>query len=232
MVNFDELCDNYEEILDRDLGIFGEKHSYFAEFKARWIGAFLDKRPFNANPRVLDIGCGTGTLHDHINRYIPKAACYGIDISFRSLKKARLKNNNAGSFYCAYDGISIPFKDNSFDLAILANVLHHVPSDEDRRMIFKEANRALNPGGYLFIFEHNPYNPLVQRVVRGCVNDRDARLLKMRSAEKFLSRGNFQISRADYIVFFPHFLRMFRFLEKRLNRLFLGAQYVIVAKKI
>ncbi len=232
MADFDVLCDTYEDVLDKDLHIFGERHSYFTEFKALWIKKFLDKEAICQNPKFLDIGCGTGTLHDYINSHIPKATCYGIDISFRSIKKARLENRGIKSFYCAYNGINIPFKGNSFDLVILAGVLHHVSKEEVRSEILKEAYRVVNPGGYLVIFEHNPYNPVTRYIVKKCVIDKGAELLDLKATKGALSRCNFEVIRADYIVFFPHFLRMFRFLEERLSWLFLGAQYVIVAKKI
>ena len=103
MADFDAICDTYEEVLDKDLHIFGERHNYFTEFKAVWIKKFLDKEGICQNPKLLDIGCGTGTLHDYINRHIPKATCYGIDISFRSIEKARWENRGIKSFYCAYN---------------------------------------------------------------------------------------------------------------------------------
>ena len=66
-----------------------------------------------------------------------------------------------GPSTAASPGESLPFARPS-DLFHL--VLHHVPRSE-RPALIDGMKRALRPGGLLFVFEHNPYNPLTRHAV-------------------------------------------------------------------
>ena len=74
-----------------------------------------------AGDRVLDVGCGYGALGRAImdSPLCPK----GIDV--RGLE--RVKRGGEAIPVEAYDGVTIPYADGSFDVVILADVLHHEP---------------------------------------------------------------------------------------------------------
>jgi hypothetical protein len=84
------------------------------------------------------------------------------------------------------------------------------------------------------LFEHNPLNPLTKYLVRTCVFDKDAKLLKNSYAIRLLKYNDFKILVKKFIIFFPRkgVLSKVIFLEKYLQWLPLGGQYFIVAKKI
>ena len=97
--------------------------------------------------RVLDIGCGNG-------RYYPifkeKEAEYaGIDSSRKLIAIAK-KNFPEANFAVA-DALKLPFKENEFDLAVSIAVLHHIPSEKNRELFFKEVSRVLKPGGIFIV---------------------------------------------------------------------------------
>ena len=50
-------------------------------------------------------------------------------------------------------GISLPFKDNSFDLIIAHLVIQHIPNDGDTET-FKEFNRVIKDGGKVYLTIH------------------------------------------------------------------------------
>ena len=50
----------------------------------------------------------------------------------------------------------------------------------ERPGLYREVTRLLRPGGRLYVFEHNPWNPVAQWVVRHTPIDRDAVLLGAR----------------------------------------------------
>ena len=160
--------------------------------------------------------------------YFPKLKIYGIDPSVESIDTASSKNQNC--IFHAYNGIDIPFQNNSFDAAILSNVLHHILPIERRKNIV-EIYRILNKNGYLFIFEHNPFNPVTRYIVKNCEFDADAHLVSQNNCIKLLKALGFQIVEARYIVFFPKALKLLRPLEEHLGFLPLGAQYFIAAQK-
>ena len=69
--------------------------------------------------------------------------------------------------------------------------------------------RVCRPGGLIVLFEHNPWNPLTRRAVRGCEFDRDAELLSRREASRLLSEAGVEDRRGRYILFFTAELRRY-----------------------
>lgn len=102
---------------------------------------------FNKTTKVLDIGCGTGISLPWLKSTNLAGSVVQTDISEfavqfcqkRGYKKVLL--SSAGT---------LPFKDNSFDLAISIDVIQHVHKGDLERSI-KEAFRVLRPGGSLLI---------------------------------------------------------------------------------
>lgn len=232
MTDFDIWYENYEKILEDDLKIGGESHAYFIEFKALWIKEFLNKLRLSSDINILDVGCGLGGLNRYIHKYIPNATYYGIDVSSKSVQKAYCQNKGTSlSYYSSYDGANIPFKKDSFHAVILAGVLHHMQPKAISN-ILREIYKVLRVDGFLFIFEHNKYNPVVQYIVKKCIIDKNASLLTLGTVKKDLLKSNFELIKGDYIIFFPRFLKKVRFLEKWLSWLPLGAQYVIAGRKV
>ena len=73
----------------------------------------------HAGDQVLDVGCGSGALGKAI---IDSPQCPpGVDVT--GLEKFR--RGNEAAFVEFYDGQRIPYPDKSFDVVILADVLHH-----------------------------------------------------------------------------------------------------------
>jgi ubiquinone/menaquinone biosynthesis C-methylase UbiE len=99
--------------------------------------------------RVLDVGCGTGTLAIAAGRQTgPTGEVYGIDPSAEMITVAREKAAKAGvdAQFQAAVMEKLPFPDGHFDLVLSSLVLHHLP-DDVKRAGFAEVNRVLNPGG-------------------------------------------------------------------------------------
>jgi ubiquinone/menaquinone biosynthesis C-methylase UbiE len=102
---------------------------------------------------VIEFGCGNGIL---ILRcfYLGINSGLGIDISKKaieaSIKSAKL--NNAKNFIFNNGGIETLYnsKDNSFDSAILSNILDNI-SPKDAKLLLKELNRILKKDAKIFI---------------------------------------------------------------------------------
>ena len=99
--------------------------------------------------RVLDVGCGTGTLTIAAMRQAgPSGEAHGIDPSAEMIGVARQKAAKAGvdaQFQTAAIE-KLPFPDGHFDLVLSSLMLHHLPADV-KRAGFAEVNRVLKPGG-------------------------------------------------------------------------------------
>lgn len=114
--------------------------------------------------RVLDVGCGTGTLAIMLHRAEPEALLTGIDPDPSILRIARDK---AGELPIQWDqGVAseLPYPDAAFDRVVSSLVIHHLDTD-DKRAAFREACRVLGPDGQLVVLDFAPPMSLWERLV-------------------------------------------------------------------
>jgi ubiquinone/menaquinone biosynthesis C-methylase UbiE len=78
---------------------------------------------------VLDVGCGTGRASVYLRENNPEVTVYGVE-PVRELLDSALKKGINNKFLVNGNGLSLPFKDNSFDAVVECGVLHHVREPE------------------------------------------------------------------------------------------------------
>ncbi len=226
---FDKFAQEYEQQLAAGLGASGEEPSFFAEYKIKDIARVLGPAGQAAPLRVLDFGAGIGNSVPFVRQHLPSAQLTCLDVSQRSLDVAQQRFPGQAR-YLAFDGRRIPCDDASFDIAYAMCVFHHIP-ESDHVALLADLRRVLRPGGRLFIFEHNPLNPLTRKVVRDCPFDENAHLLRAATLRARLRGAGFATPATQrYRIFFPHGLRGLRPLERLLAWLPLGAQYYVLAR--
>ena len=225
---FDLYASSYDAMHRNSIRASGEEPDYFAAYKAAYIARALEQRR-HAELDVLDFGCGIGNLTPHITRELPCAKVCGVDPSTASVDMARAAYPGIARFD-PINGWVIPHADSMFDVVVAACVFHHI-APADRSVWMQEIRRVLRPGGRLFVFEHNPINPLTRKAVRECPFDADAVLLRSAELRGLVHEAGLVDPAVDFIVFFPKPLAALRFLEPSLSWLPLGAQYVVVARK-
>ena len=97
-----------------------------------------------AGERLLDIGCGTGTIVD----FLPRVDYWGLDSSVRYIDFAKKKFGERAKFMNA-DLCTVPWPvSGPFDRAMAIGVLHHL-SDEQVVQVLKNTKEMLKPGGKL-----------------------------------------------------------------------------------
>lgn len=118
------------------------------------------------NDNVLDFGCGTGTLTIMAKKETPKAIIYGVDIDSNILKIAKTKVENSGYevFLKLYDGIFLPYKDETYDKVLSTLVFHHLTRNQ-KIMTLEEIYRTLKYGGELYIVDFGKSKNIVMRGV-------------------------------------------------------------------
>jgi SAM-dependent methyltransferase len=213
---FDAYADRYRSMMETSIKESGESVEYFAEYK---LNCLLRLGAPTAEP-ILDFGAGTGSVTEQLIRRFESVTAY--EPSTVSLDHARRRCEGVT---CASSESELP--DAHFSTAVCSGVLHHVPPAE-RRPLLARLRAKLRPGGRLFVFEHNPLNPLTRRAVTMCPFDDDAVLLWPWQLRPMFEGAGFRIERIDYIVFFPHALAVLRPLEPYLRRVVLGAQTLSV----
>jgi ubiquinone/menaquinone biosynthesis C-methylase UbiE len=137
---------------------------YDLTFKLNGYGRSLDQYfeahplPVFENARILDAGCGTGTLTLALLRNLKvPVKLTALDLSASSMATAKkyVHRNNPGDQSVRFaqgNVLSLPFADEAFDLVVTSGVLEYVPLDEG----FSELARVISRGGY---FLHLPMRP-------------------------------------------------------------------------
>lgn len=225
--DFDEFASNYRSIHSGNIKISGADSFYFAEMKVQLLAAFEGAE----KQEVLDVGCGDGATEIFIQQHFPAWQVTAIDVSAKSIAEASSKKIS-NSVFEVYNGSAIPLANSSVDIIFIAGVLHHVEYALHKTLI-NELVRVLKKGGRLYLFEHNPLNPLTRYLVNTCVFDKNARLLKSSYTLKLLTQVKLIVTHKKFIIFFPRkglFSKLI-FLEKYLQWLPAGGQYFIRAMK-
>jgi ubiquinone/menaquinone biosynthesis C-methylase UbiE len=104
--------------------------------------------------RVLDVGCGTGSLAVRMRRSNREVEVVGLDPDPKALAIARRKAERAGvalRFEQGY-GDALPFGDASFDRVTSSLMLHHLDL-ATRRGMLREILRVLRPGGSFHLLD-------------------------------------------------------------------------------
>jgi SAM-dependent methyltransferase len=220
-VNFDDHAEKYNELLLEGVGFFSSDEAYFARYKVEIV-----QKATRINPaRILEYGCGIGRNIPFLRAAFPGAHIDGSDVAPLSLEIARAENPGV-SFYLEGDGV----EREQFDMIFVAGVYHHIPPAQRVATTAKLASR-LRPGGELYIFEHNPYNPVTRRIVNNCPYDADAVLLSPRETKALVRGAAMTVTGGSYCLFIPPKLSALAWIERGFGWFPLGGQYWVSATR-
>ncbi|TMD76200.1 MAG: class I SAM-dependent methyltransferase [Chloroflexi bacterium] len=132
-----EFYREYRQIEDRHWWFLGRR-----QIILRLLDDHLPKSGNGSPLRLLDVGCGTGTMVASLARY---GCAYGVDVDHEAVG------------YCLERGLDVvaqasgehlPFPDESVDVATMLDVLEHIA---DERASLSEVTRVIRPGGHLLV---------------------------------------------------------------------------------
>jgi SAM-dependent methyltransferase len=230
---FDRHAASYDGGLDNPVKrMMGDSADQFIAVKTRWLMRH-EPQLAQGGLALLDYGCGAGDLMRVLALSGGRAGFTGCDVSTGMLAEvARRWPATLGEppRTAPQDGARTPFADASFDVVTISAVLHHVPVAE-RPAVYRELARVLKPGGRVYVFEHNPRNPLVRYVIARTPIDENAILLDAREVRHGLLDAARYDLETDYLMFMPPGLGFLSPIDRLLPWLPLGAQYVVAARK-
>lgn len=114
--------------------------------------ALIHQATIEPGQRILDFGCGTGTMTLMIQRAESAAEVIGVDVDDKALSIALAKVAAAGSrirLQRTQPG-ELPFPSASFDRVLSSLVFHHLTRGQKRNAL-RECFRILRPDGQLHI---------------------------------------------------------------------------------
>jgi ubiquinone/menaquinone biosynthesis C-methylase UbiE len=122
--------------------------------------------------RLLDVGCGPGSITRGLAERLPAGQVVGLDLSRETLESARRDAAARGLMNLRYQEGSVyelSFADGSFDVAYAHQVLQHL---RERGLALSEMLRVVKPGGVVAVREvdwstvaYFPRDPWIDRFI-------------------------------------------------------------------
>lgn len=123
----------------------------------RRVKLFLTWLELTPHDQVLDGGCGRGFMLN-LARAVADSQLIGTELDAHVLDVARRNLKGRGIRLVNGDLCHLPYADDSFDKAILAEVLEHLKDD---RAGLEETVRVIRPGGVIAISVPNANYPFL-----------------------------------------------------------------------
>ncbi|WP_192254080.1 class I SAM-dependent methyltransferase [Mesorhizobium silamurunense] len=122
--------------------------SGYEQLMGRWsrrlAPKFIDFAGVAGGEKILDVGCGTGSLTFELVKSADLAEIQAIDFSPVFVQAAKERNTDPRITFQQADATALPFADDMFDRALALLVLHFVP---DTGKAVAEMRRVVRPGG-------------------------------------------------------------------------------------
>jgi trans-aconitate 2-methyltransferase len=119
-----------------------KKYEKASSHQKEWGGRIIEELDLQGSERILDLGCGDGTLTVQLSKLVPNGEVLGIDASHGMIEAAELKQTENLRFVLMdINNLEI---NHQFDIVFSNATLHWV---KDHQRLFSNVQRILHPGG-------------------------------------------------------------------------------------
>ena len=133
--------------------------------ESKFKHGLVEQACIESGHRVLDLGCGTGTLALLIKRTQQEAEVVGLDGDPKVLEIAKAKVDRSGQEITMDYGMAfeLPYPDDSFDRVLSSLLFHHLTRENKVRTL-TEVFRVLRPGGQLHVADWGTPSNISMRI--------------------------------------------------------------------
>jgi SAM-dependent methyltransferase len=105
---------------------------------------------YGLNPgNCVEIGCGAGRITGQLGKCFSEVT--GVDVSQHQLDYARIRVPDSNVTFTLSDGTRLPVADATCDAVFSVQVFQHFEAHSDALAVFRDAFRALKPGGTVMV---------------------------------------------------------------------------------
>lgn len=128
--------------------------------EAKLRGGVVASVAATRHSRVLELGCGTGSLSIALAKALPDSSVTGVDIDPAALDIARAKSGAERVDWRFGSATDAPPKAGTWDCVVISLVLHHL-TPEQQPVALTRAREALREGGTLHVIDFGrPHGPI------------------------------------------------------------------------
>lgn len=226
--SFDAYARDYEQALNQGLDVTGESRDFYARGRVEILRDTAQRLGLRIRS-VCDYGCGTGDTVPLLRDVLGAERLIGLDPSTESLAEAQRRHGGALAEWRTPEAFGLAAA-NQIDAVYCNGVFHHIPLAQ-RLAAARQIITLLRPGGCWFFWENNPLNPGTRWVMSRIPFDRDAITLRSGEARRLGEDAGAQWRETTFHFYFPNSLRAFRGMERWLQRVPFGGQYLVVLQK-
>lgn len=136
--------------------------------------AFIREAGLARGQRILDIGCGTGSLPVQIAQSVPGMQVDALDPDPKALARCQQKAAQAGVAVRWQEGFgdALPYRDATFERVVSSFMFHHLDLEVKQGMLL-EARRVLIPGGELHLVDFGGQHQARQGLLAGLLHSHE-----------------------------------------------------------
>jgi tRNA (cmo5U34)-methyltransferase len=138
---FEKLSKEYDEKITKII-------PYYHEL----VKALINSIPFNKQDKIkiLDLGCGTGTITKKIKERFPNSYITSLDLVEDMIEIAKIKLKDYENIEFVVGDFSTFDFDNEYDAIVSSLAIHHIKEDSGKIDLFKKIFNSLKENGVFY----------------------------------------------------------------------------------
>lgn len=142
--------ENVKQHFEEEAAEFDATIRRLIPYYEQMLDALVSAIPYQPSQtiRVIDLGCGTGSIARRIKDIYPQAQITCVDIAEKMLQIAKTKLGEDARYQLAnFENYEF---DATYDIAVSSLALHHLVSDKDKIDFYTKVYNCLLPGGIFY----------------------------------------------------------------------------------